>query len=125
MKFINKKSLPVFTAFIIMAGLVFLVSCEDYSYELETVDPGEPVLFQTEIQPIFTTNCVVCHKGTRAPDLRAGNSFASLTDGGFVTLPAESSKLYTKVISGSHTSFTLPAEKDKILIWIQQGAENN
>jgi len=125
MKLKDKKSVPVLVAFILIASLALLASCEKYSYELETVDPEEPVLFQTEIQPIFTNSCVACHKGTRDPDLRNGNSFASLTTGGYVSLPAESSKLYTKVISGGHAAFTLPDEKQRILIWIGQGAQNN
>jgi hypothetical protein len=39
--------------------------------------------------------------------------------------PAESSKLYLKITSSSHSAFTLDAEKQLILIWIQQGALNN
>jgi len=112
-------------AIMVLAGLIFISSCEKYSFEIEEVDPVIPVLFQTEIQPIFTANCIVCHKGSRNPDLRDGNSYNSLTTGGYVNLPAESSKLNSKINSGSHDGFTLPAEKQKILIWIQQGAKNN
>jgi hypothetical protein len=112
-------------AFIITAGMVLFSSCEKYVYQLETVNPEEPVLFQTQIQPIFTNNCITCHKGSRNPDLRDGNSYASLTGGGYVSLPAENSRLYSQVTSGSHTSFTLDAEKQLILIWIGQGALNN
>jgi hypothetical protein len=102
-----------------------LSSCEKVAYQVETVDPNVPVLFQTQIQPIFTANCITCHKGSRNPDLRNGNSYASLTGGGFVNLPAASSRLYSQVTSGSHTSFTLDAEKQLILNWIDQGALNN
>lgn len=109
----------------IVLSAAFFTSCEKYSYQVEVVDPVVPVLFQTEIQPIFTANCITCHRGSRAPDLRDGNSYKSLTEGGFVTQPAESSELYTIFESASHTSRALPAEKQKILIWIQQGALNN
>jgi hypothetical protein len=112
-------------AFLISAGMIMFSSCEKYSFAPETVDPEVPVLFQTQIQPIFTNNCIVCHKGSRNPDLRDGNSYASLTSEGYVNLPAEESKLYKKVVSGSHTSFTLDAEKQLILVWIGQGALNN
>jgi hypothetical protein len=108
-----------------LAGMVMFSSCEKYSYELETVNPGEPVLFQTQIQPVFTANCITCHKGFRNPDLRAGNSYLSLTSGGFVNLPAEKSKLYSQIISGSHKSFTIDTEKQLILLWIGQGALDN
>ncbi|MBG0860534.1 MAG: hypothetical protein IQL11_13620 [Bacteroidales bacterium] len=115
----------VIGALIILTGAAFIASCEKYSYIVETVNPVDTVHFQTEIQPIFTANCITCHRGTRNPDLRDGNSYESLTTGGYVTLPAESSRIYSKITSSSHEAFTLPVEKQKILIWIQQGARDN
>jgi hypothetical protein len=120
-----KLSWCVVAAFVIPAAMLLFSSCEKYTYQLETIDPQVPVLFQTEIQPIFTNNCITCHKGSRNPDLRNGNSYASLTNGGYVNLPAPKSKLYSQVTSGSHTSFTLDTEKQLILNWIGQGALNN
>jgi hypothetical protein len=120
-----KLSWSVVAAFIIPAAMLLFSSCEKYAYQLETVDPQVPVLFQTQIQPIFTNNCITCHKGSRNPDLRNGNSYSSLTNGGYVNLPAAKSKLYSQVTSGSHTSFTLDTEKQLILNWIGQGALNN
>jgi hypothetical protein len=120
-----KLSWSVVAAFIIPTGMLLFSSCEKYSFELATVDPQVPVLFQTQIQPIFTNNCITCHKGSRNPDLRNGNSYASLTGGGFVNPPAANSRLYSQVTSGSHTSFTLDAEKQLIFNWIEQGALNN
>ncbi len=110
---------------LMLAGLLLFSSCEKYAYQIETVDPQEPVLFQTQIQPVFSNNCITCHRGNRNPDLRDGNSYASLTTGNYVTLPAENSRLYKMVTSGSHTSFTLDTEKQLILLWISQGALNN
>jgi hypothetical protein len=125
MKMKVKLSWSIVAALIIPAGMLLFSSCEKYAYQLETVNPEEPVLFQTQIQPIFTTNCITCHKGSRNPDLRNGNSYASLTTGGYVNLPAASSRLYSQVISGSHAAFTLDTEKQLILLWIGQGALNN
>jgi hypothetical protein len=125
MKMKVKLSWSIVAALIIPAGMLLFSSCEKYAYQLETVNPEEPVLFQTQIQPIFSNNCITCHKGSRNPDLRDGNSYSSLTTGGFVNLPAASSRLYSQVISSSHSSFTLDAEKQLILIWIGQGALNN
>ena len=115
----------VIAALIFTGALILFGSCEKYSFLVGTVNPADSVYFQTMVQPIFTANCITCHRGSRDPDLRAGNSYASLTSGGYVDLPAESSKLYSKITSGSHTAFTLPEEKQKILIWITQGAKNN
>lgn len=125
MKLKAQISLPIVIKVLVLAGAALLASCEKYAYEVETIDPEEPVLFQTQIQPIFTNNCVVCHKGARNPDLRDGNSYASLSGGGYVALPAESSRLYTKILEGSHASFTIDIEKQLILAWIKQGAQNN
>jgi hypothetical protein len=125
MKQIGKISMPGIVIIVILAGVAIFASCEKYTFMIETVNPVDTVYFQSEIQPIFTANCIICHKGTRNPDLRNGNSYSSLTTDGFVNLPAESSRLYTQIISNSHESLTLPAEKQKILIWIQQGAQDN
>jgi len=125
MKLRAKMSWPFLITVIILSGAALFASCEKYVYEVETVDPQVPVLFQTEIQPIFSNNCIVCHKGSRNPDLRAGASYASLTTGGYVNLPAITSRLYSQVVSGSHTSFTIDTEKQLILNWIAQGAQNN
>jgi hypothetical protein len=113
------------SAFIILAGIVLFSSCEKYTYVIETVNPVDTVYFQAQIQPIFTDNCITCHHGTRNPDLRDGYSYESLTTGGYVNQPAETSRLYLQVTSSSHTPYTLPTEKQLILIWIQQGAQNN
>ncbi|MBP1666629.1 MAG: hypothetical protein H6Q23_1489 [Bacteroidetes bacterium] len=125
MKMKVKLSWSVVAALIIPAGMALFSSCEKYGFEPETIDPGEPVLFQTQIQPVFTRNCIQCHKGSRNPDLRDGFSYASLTQGNYVNIPAENSKLYRQIVSGSHTAFTLDAEKQLVLTWIGQGALNN
>jgi len=125
MKMKVKLSWSIVAALIIPAGMALFSSCEKYTFEPETIDPGEPVLFQTQIQPVFTSNCIQCHKGSRDPDLRDGFSYASLTEGNYVSTPAENSKLYRQIVSGSHKAFTLDTEKQLVLIWIGQGALNN
>lgn len=112
-------------AFIIFAGIIMFSSCEKYTYETEVINPVDTVHFQAQIQPVFNGICINCHAGARNPDLRDGKSYTSLTTGGFVNLPAENSRLYRQITSSSHGSYTLPAEKQLILIWIQQGAQNN
>lgn len=126
---IMKKKFKLFRSIVavlvIPASLVFFSSCEKYLIVQEQIDPGQTVSFQTEIQPIFNQNCITCHKGSRNPDLREGNSYQSLTSGGYVNLPAADSKLYRQVTSSSHTSFTNDTEKQLIYNWIDQGAQNN
>jgi hypothetical protein len=113
-------------AFIVIAAIGGLASCEKYTYMPVVVNPVDSVHFQAEIQPIFNANCVSCHTSIRNPDLRDGKSYESLTTGGFVNLPGETSELYVHITTSSaHIPRTSDTEKQKILIWINQGAHNN
>ena len=125
MRYMLEVLKPWIAALLFLTAVILFASCEKYRFQVEKINSEDTVYFKTEIQPIFTANCITCHKGTRNPDLREGNSYTSLTTSGYVSLPAESSRLYLKITSGGHNSFTLPGEKEKILIWIQQGAKNN
>jgi hypothetical protein len=108
-----------------MAVLVGMSSCEKYSWIPEKINPVDSVHFATDIQPIFTANCATCHSATRRPDLRDGKAYKSLTDGAYVTLPGETSKLYTKMTGSDHAPRSNDIDKQKVLIWINQGAHNN
>jgi len=106
--------------------LIFLTaSCEEYRFKVEEVDPNVLVSFDTVIQPLFTNNCISCHGAIRNPDLREGKSYESLTKGGYVNLPAATSRLYLTITSGSHISYLDDAEKLQVLYWIEQGALDN
>jgi hypothetical protein len=114
-------------AALMVSIILILASCEKTTYNVGIVDGGgvDTVHFQTQVQPIFTANCIGCHHGTNNPDLRDGYSYQSLTSGGFVNPPASSSRLFVQLNSSSHTALTIPAEKQTIYDWIQQGALNN
>ena len=102
-----------------------LMACEDFKIPQPEVDPSVPYSLQTDIQPIFTGNCISCHGGSRSPDLREGKSYKSLTDGGYVALPAETSLLYSTITGSEHYPRSTSTEKLKILYWIEQGAQDN
>ena len=112
-------------ALIVIAAIGGLSSCEKYSWMPEKIDPVIPVLFQTEIQPIFNANCISCHGAIKAPDLRDGHSYKALTEGGYVNLPGETSKLYTKMTGPEHTPRSSDNDKALVLTWINQGALDN
>jgi hypothetical protein len=112
-------------AMVLIAAVEGFSSCEKYSYTPPAVDPDATWHFQTDIQPIFNANCVTCHGGIKSPDLRDGKSYLALTKGGFVTAPAESSNLYSKMKDSDHSARSTEAEKLKVLYWITQGALNN
>jgi len=113
-------------AVILIFSASCFVSCEKYVYDPPKIDTTIPVLFQTEIVPIFSSNCISCHKGTQDPDLRSDNAYDALKDGGYLnTENPESSSLYSKIVSAGHAARTSDIEKQKILAWITQGALNN
>jgi len=110
---------------VLIAAVEGFSSCEKYTYTPPAVDPNAEWSLKTDIQPVFNASCVSCHGGTVAPDLRDGKSFTALSKGGYVTAPAETSRLYAKMVDGGHESRSTAAEKLKVLYWITQGAKNN
>jgi hypothetical protein len=118
-----KLSLAVVVLLMAIAGFT---SCEKYTYNPPAVDPNKEWSLKDDIQPIFTSKCISCHGGALSPDLRSGNSWNSLTKGGYVNLPAETSRLYVQITTkSSHIPKTSDVEKQEILYWITQGAKNN
>jgi len=102
---------------------------EDIITEIPDIpdNPDDPdyveILFQTDIQPIFTDNCVQCHNENRDPDLRDGEAYSALVTEYVTISDAEASLLYTTLAEG-HQDLAV----DKIALikgWINQGAKNN
>jgi hypothetical protein len=115
----------ILVVLVLIAVVGGVTSCEKVAYFPRPVDPNATWHFETDIQPIFTSNCITCHGGAQAPDLRDGKSYAALTKLRIITSPGETSGLYTQLNSSSHSSRTTSSEKLKILYWINQGALNN
>jgi len=124
MKHTEIKPLAAKVAFLLIAGAALLSSCEKYSFQVETINPDNVIHFQTDIQPIFTSSCISCHNSSRNPDLRESHSYSSLSSGGYIDPPFSSSILYTKV-NRNHPSGLDDQFRDKILVWVLQGAKNN
>lgn len=81
--------------------------------------------YSSDIQPIFDNDCIQCHTAV-SPNLTAASSHTALTTQGYVDLQTpENSTIYTKLQAGSHASYTINANKELILEWINQGAPNN
>jgi hypothetical protein len=120
-----KKVRQCLVAVIIMAAFAGFTSCEKYKILPTPFDPAAIWSFKADIQPIFNANCITCHNGSRSPDLRDGKSYSALSKG-YITAPAEASRLYVHISSNSeHIPRTSDTEKLKILNWIKQGALNN
>ena len=126
------KSLKYLFAFTIL--VLGLAGCT-YNFivpeEIPVIDPDDPnaeqVSYSEQIQPIFNTKCIVCHNGSRNPNLSSGNSFTSLSSGYINLTTAEESLIYTKpnpTAGGSHIKYSA-LEAALVLGWIKQGAKNN
>jgi len=115
---ISKKLLLFFS-------VVYFAACTKYSFEIKPIVEIPDVSYSQDVQPIFDTKCIRCHSGTTPPDLRSGSSYKTLTEGGYVALPAEDSKLYKAITDNLHVSETNQDEKSIIFSWILQGAEDN
>jgi hypothetical protein len=121
-----KRIRQIFIVLILITAVEGFSSCEKYSYTERPVDPNTIWHFQTDIQPIFNGICINCHNGVQKPDLRSGKSYQTLTSGGFVKAPGETSILYIQITTNAdHIPRTTSAEKLKILYWINQGALDN
>ena len=90
-------------------------------------DPTDPdyveIKLSSDIQPLFTANCIGCHSDNRDPDLREGNSYNALIPEYVTKSNAENSKLYTFTNNG-HGGLS-PDEIELIKAWINQGALDN
>ncbi|MCK4852671.1 MAG: hypothetical protein KAT31_00380 [Bacteroidales bacterium] len=107
-----------------LTGILLFGSCEKVVYPPPEIP--DTVSYSLDIQPIWDNKCVSCHNGGRDPDLRPENSYASLMDGEYINVdePGES-KLMKKLDSSPHDARATKAEKQLILVWIEEGAKNN
>ncbi|MDF1518784.1 MAG: hypothetical protein P1P79_12640, partial [Lutibacter sp.] len=90
-------------------------------------DPDDPnfveIKFGAEIQPIFTSDCILCHNTSRNPDLREGFAYSALVPQYVTANNADGSPLYVKLVGGHQNVST--ANLSLIKTWINQGAKNN
>lgn len=118
-----RQVLPVLAMIALSAAFS---ACEKYTYNPPAVDPDYAWSLANDIQPIFNASCVACHGGRVQPNLTAGQSFNTLTRGGYVDRPAEQSRLFNQLATDpDHMKLVTEAERLKIRYWIEQGAKNN
>jgi mono/diheme cytochrome c family protein len=121
--------------FLILVLFTILITGCKYNFIVpEEVTPpnpdGQPVLFSTQIQPIFTAKCIECHKqGGTAPNLTEGNSYNQIVPAHVNLTTPEESDIY-KYPSPTATSLHTwrkysTNEANLVLTWIKEGAKNN
>ena len=117
----------LFAFFIAFWGILFLSSCTSDTLVPEVIDPGKQVSFSSDIQPIFNANCVRCHSGSTAPELREGKSYSSLISGNYInkTTPDQSILYLEMAPNGGMSSYSNSSDAQLVLLWIQQGANEN
>ncbi len=111
----------------------FLAGCQYDEVLPEIIDPGDTISFAGEIIPIFNQSCnsAGCHNtGGIKPDLTPGNSYQALSTGGYIdTVTPDNSLLYQWMLGNKGAPMPLsgpnPTYNAKVLLWIQQGAQNN
>ncbi len=107
----------------VLTGILLFGSCEKVVYPIPELP--DTVSYSLDIQPIWDNKCVSCHSGSRDPDLRPDNSYASLIDGGYVDTDNPEDSELIKKLYGSHDARATETEKQVILLWIGEGAKNN
>lgn len=115
----------ILVVMVLVAIVTGISSCEKYSFMPPVINPVDTIHFEADIQPIFDNNCTTCHGALRSPDLRDGKSYEALTTGGYVNQPGETSLLYTQMNKSDHIARSTDADRQKVLIWINQGALDN
>lgn len=110
--------------------IIFLASSCEYEYftpEPSNVDPDIIVSFNAQIVPIFEAKCIACHDGGSVFALGATTAYENISSRNLVNLEnPEESVIYTKVGIGNHSQITYTStERDLLLFWVKQGADNN
>ncbi len=119
---IYKKTIVLF----IFSGI--LASCQKEYFEKPKLDLSIPVSFSVDLQPILTAKCAGsgCHDKSYPPKLLIGEAYTSLIEGGYIdTLVPAQSSLMGRLNKDMPKSKLPPAEINKFLTWITQGAKDN
>ena len=93
-------------------------------------DPTDPdfkeILYGADIQPIWDSNCIFCHKaGSTSPDLDKAVSYNNLVPEYVIAENADNSPLYIKLQTGDHAGRANTDQMALIKAWINQGAKDN
>lgn len=117
----------------LLAVIILLLSSGCYKIvEEETIDDTMTISFSTQINPIFnqSNNCTACHKpGGTSPDLTTDNAYQEIIYKDLVnTAKPETSVIYDYASPETSThdwKKYSATEAQTVLLWIEQGANNN
>jgi hypothetical protein len=124
------QKVTVKNLFVLIALTIIVASCTK-KYVTQPYTPPPPPGYQysltTDVQPIFDSKCIRCHKtGGVNPDLTTGKSYNAMFSLSLIdTLAPANSEIYTEMYNGSMSSYCTQQDADVVLQWITQGAKNN
>jgi len=96
--------------------------------DIPDIPDSQIVSFSSEIQPIFSNNCINCHNADVNPDLREGNSYNALVPQYVNVNDASTSRLYNYLPGNGHHDIGSSLTTNEIALikaWINRGALNN
>ncbi|MEQ9375754.1 MAG: c-type cytochrome domain-containing protein [Imperialibacter sp.] len=124
---LRKKGRMIAVVIGLFGGLVVINSC---SHEPDDLSSLREICFDTEILPIFTSNCALsgCHNSNGGKEGYIFNSFDKITSKGIQPGDARHSRVYTVLYALGENqmppSGVLPEEQRTLIrLWIDQGAK--
>ncbi len=135
--------MPKPAGWIAIGALLLLSACQSRKIDNSTlVDPGEPVSFAEDVQPIFINSCggAACHIDERTSGVRLSSyqqviSSVGVQYGREIVVPgdAEDSPLIDKIEPSPRIGVRMPygraplsnEEISLIRVWIEEGARDN
>lgn len=115
---------------LLFGSVTLLFSCENAQLPVPDNTLPTNVSFTSQVIPIFNKSCNTsgCHSaGGIPPDLSEGNAYNSVTLGGMLNLTTpDQSTIYKRIIKDMPPGGLIPQEEKNIILgWITEGAQNN
>ena len=128
----NKIKIKLAVILPVLAVSIFTSCYRDATVPQVAPEVTKDISFSGDVLPIFSSNCISCHKsGGQAPDLTSANAYSVLTAGTLLNLSAPSSSVLYLRMAGLGGSAVMPpsganaGNAATVLAWIKQGAKNN
>ncbi len=114
---------------VIAASFVLIAGC---THEPEDISSLREVCFDSEILPIFQTNCAIsgCHNSSSSEEDYVLDSYGAIVSKGIVPGNAGESELYKVLFASGEdqmppSGYIPESQRTLIRVWIEQGAKNS
>lgn len=96
----------------------------NYTWSFTTVAAPAGVSFASEVAPILINKCNGCHTHKWTVSSNASTFYNNLANAGYVSSTNPTSGQIYLMLNSGHAS-SIPAERTKVLTWINEGSKNN